>query len=406
MNKKLLKEILGWQAESRKEEEQIIPNLISYLDKLNKNKDLLIEQDTHGNVYVTKGKDPLYPCIVSHLDQVHKYAPNKKIIENDGYLIAFDGAKQVGTGGDDLVGVFVCLEVLKTYDNIKVVFFVAEEVGCIGSNACDLTFFEDCQFIGQADRKGNADFINHSNGVKLFDEEFSSYVAPILVKYNYKECIGVATDAGALSKRGVNIACFNISSGYYNAHTSTEFVCIDEVEVCLNIICDIIDNTDKQFKYVRPVYTPTYNNTYKPKSNFYKNLYEAFKKSPKYVSSNKMSYAYSIAVEFFEDFIKDYDKFIDLYQPDYPYVTDQLEEYLELLTTEFNQTKIVGIPNTPNTLSNQLKMFDSDCLHKNVKFDNSMQQSYCMDCFSYIEEGEAYYDNDSLDPLKRQAGYY
>ena len=79
-NEKLLIEVLGWQSESNKEQEQIVPTLSAYLEALNLRMkgSLTIENDTHGNIYVTKGKTSLYPCIVSHLDQVHKYAENKK----------------------------------------------------------------------------------------------------------------------------------------------------------------------------------------------------------------------------------------------------------------------------------------------------------------------------------------
>jgi putative aminopeptidase FrvX len=99
-NEELLIEVLGWQAESSKEKEQITSNLLEKLAQIST--ELFIEEDTHGNIYVTKGKADLYPCIVSHLDQVHKFAPNKTIIKNGDYLLAFDGAKQVGTGGDRL----------------------------------------------------------------------------------------------------------------------------------------------------------------------------------------------------------------------------------------------------------------------------------------------------------------
>jgi hypothetical protein len=101
-NEKLLIEILGWQSESRREQEQIIPQLITYLNALNIDNSLLIEKDTHGNIYVTKGRTNLYPCVVSHLDQVHRYNANKTIIRNGDYLLAFNGAEQIGTGGDRL----------------------------------------------------------------------------------------------------------------------------------------------------------------------------------------------------------------------------------------------------------------------------------------------------------------
>jgi len=406
-NEELLIEILGWQSESRKEEEQIIPQLTTYLNALNIDNSLLIEKDTHGNIYVTKGRTDLYPCVVSHLDQVHRYNANKTIIRNGDYLLAFDGAEQIGTGGDDLVGVFMCLNLLDECDNIKVVFFVSEEIGCIGSNACDLDFFQDCKFIGQADRKGNADFINYSNGVQLFDEEFSNFAKPILEIYKYKECTGIATDAGALSKRNVGIACFNISCGYHNPHGTKEYVRVSEVKTCFNIFCEIISNADKQFKYIRAEKHMSYSKTSSKTHPLYTQLYDRFKKHPKYVKSQKLSYAYNLAINFFTDLIDGYDSLVDNVQPDYPYMSDMIAEYLEHLDyveTEEKLEKKDVITNTP--LSSQLNLFDDNCKHRNVKYDNTMTQYYCMDCFNYVDDKSTFYDQETLGNYKWNQGYY
>jgi hypothetical protein len=408
-NEKLLIEVLGWQSESNKEQEQIVPTLNAYLDALNLRMkgSLKIENDTHGNIYVTKGKGSLYPCIVSHLDQVHKYAQNKTIFQNGDYLLAFDGPRQVGTGGDDLVGVFMCLQLLEDYNFIKVVFFVAEEVGCIGSSACDLSFFDDCMFIGQADRKNNSDFINYSNGVQLFGEEFSTFVAPVLKDYNYKECVGIATDAGCLSKRNVGIACFNISCGYYNPHTSTEYVSIKDVTNCYNVICDIISNSDKRFLYTRP--TITYGS--KPaeaKSELYEALYEGFKKSKLYVNNPKHTYAYGKAFDYVIALIEERDIATAANDYDFP-IEHMLLDYIDEMNvtneemTQYNQS-FAPIDNKEANFK-QLDLFLdklSPCTHKDTMWDTGMQQSYCLECFNYIDEKDAYYSNN----FSQGRGYY
>ena len=377
----LLIKILNWQSESRKEEQQIIPNLIEYLSTAFHKNEIKVENDTHGNVFVTKGKADLYPCIVSHLDQVHKFAENKKIIKNGDYLLAFDGHKQVGTGGDDLVGVFMCLSFLKSVDNIKVAFFVAEEVGCVGSNACDLNFFSDCMFIGQADRRGNTDFIDYSNGVKLFDNEFADFVSPIIKKYNYSFTSGTSTDAGCLSKRNVGIACFNISSGYYLAHYSTEYVSITDVKRCYDIIAEIIKTADKQFNYT---YAPEIRKTAVTEidNELYKLLYSEFVKTDFYIKSNKMSYAYSKAIQFVTKLIEDAEAYIDTsYGAEVPLISDMLYEYLQEKELAQQEKEIKATPSN----TSQLSMFDN-CNHRNARYDLTMGQSYCMDCFSYIDE--------------------
>ena len=410
-NEKLLIEVLGWQSESNKEQEQIVPTLNAYLEALNlkmKGK-LKIENDTHGNIFVTKGEASLYPCIVSHLDQVHRYAQNKTIFQNGDYLLAFDGPRQVGTGGDDLVGVFMCLQLLEDYNFIKVVFFVAEEVGCVGSSACDLSFFDNCMFIGQADRKNNSDFINYSNGVQLFGEEFSTFVAPVLKDYNYKECVGIATDAGCLSKRNVGIACFNISCGYYNPHTSTEYVSIKDVTNCYNVICDIISNSDKRFLFTRP--TVTYGSKAKePKSELYEALYEGFKKSKFYVKSDKMYYAYSKALDYVVDLIEQRDIAYIEFAEDYPPLEHVLLDYMdEMDAIEVEQKGYVqSFPPVDNKDANfkQLDLFmdklGTPCSHRDTMWDTAMEKTYCCECFNYIEETDSYYDNN----FSKGRGYY
>ena len=81
--------------------------------------------DDLGNIYITKGKADVYPCVVAHTDTVHDIYKGYKVYEVEGNFVAFDSAtmQQVGTGGDDKVGLWICLEMLRSYDNIKICFF-------------------------------------------------------------------------------------------------------------------------------------------------------------------------------------------------------------------------------------------------------------------------------------------
>jgi hypothetical protein len=314
----------------------------------------------------------------------------------------------------DLVGVFMCLQLLEDYNFIKVAFFVSEEVGCVGSRACDLSFFNDCMFIGQADRKGNADFINYSNGVQLFGEEFSTFVSPVLKDYNYKECAGIATDAGALSSRNVGIACFNISCGYYNPHTSSEYVSIKDVLNCYNVICDIISNADQRFLYTRPVVT--YGSKVKEKKSvLYEMLYEGFKNSTHYIKSDKMYYAYSRAMDYIVELIEQHDLAIDeiadAYEEEFPHIEISLIEYMEQVNEAIEEKKQANVKLDsanwmPASQGKQLDMFSTPssatCSHKDTMYDTGMEQTYCLECFSYIDEKDSYYSNS----LSKGRGYY
>ena len=193
-----------------------------------------VEIDKHDNIYITKGKADVYPCVVAHTDTVHDIYKGYKVYEVEGNFVAFDSAtmQQVGTGGDDKVGLWVCLEMLRSYDNIKICFFAQEEIGCVGSTMADAKFFDDVGYVFECDRKGNSDFVQTSSGVKMFGKKFKKAITKTLTEYNYKITDGGLTDVHEIAQIA-NIACANMSCGYYNPHSKQEFVNIDDaVHTC------------------------------------------------------------------------------------------------------------------------------------------------------------------------------
>jgi len=201
------------------------------------------ETDPFGNIFVIKGSADIYPCVVAHMDTVHNMESDFKLFASDGkwFAMNMDSCRQVGIGGDDKVGIFMCLKALLSFKNIKVVFFSREEIGCIGSSKCDMSFFDDVSIVLQADRNGSHDFINHSNGVELFDEHFEELINPLLKMYGYTQQYGTSTDAGELKFRGLNVACANISCGYYKAHTSGEYIVLEDMMACWLLMYDILN---------------------------------------------------------------------------------------------------------------------------------------------------------------------
>ena len=194
-------------------------------------------------LYVIKGQSATYPCVVAHLDQVqNNHSSDFDVIEYQNYLIGFSASSknQQGLGADDKNGIWVALECLKHFDNIKIAFFTEEEIGCIGSSKADISFFDDCRFILQADRKGSSDFITNASCTDLCSEEFKNAV--LSLGYGYAENHGLMTDVLELKESGVNVSCANFSCGYYGAHTDSEITSIIELENCKNLFFDIIEN--------------------------------------------------------------------------------------------------------------------------------------------------------------------
>ena len=123
------------------------------------------QMDSKGNIYLTKGSEKMtqgeyYPCVVSHIDTVHKNHTNLiknnerlEIKESEGILTAIHPKTglQTGIGGDDKCGVFVCLSLFDHFDILKGAFFVEEEIGMKGSKEADEEFFSNVGYAIQFD---------------------------------------------------------------------------------------------------------------------------------------------------------------------------------------------------------------------------------------------------------------
>lgn len=226
--------------------------MVLYLDKELRKLKLDYQIDAVGNILVVKGKTNLYPCVVSHMDTVHNFVPDFRVykdIDDDDVLFAMNGKQRVGIGGDDKCGVFACLYLLKTMPQIKVVFFSREENGCKGSTNINKEFFVDCRYLIQLDRRGSGDFIQTYWGNKTVSHEFSSEIGVMKKKYKYRNKIGTVTDVMKLWNNKVGVSCINLSCGYYNPHTESEYISIKDLWHSVKFTEEII-NTMKPKRYV------------------------------------------------------------------------------------------------------------------------------------------------------------
>lgn len=207
------------------------------------------ETDEHGNLYVIKGEGD-YPCVVAHMDQVQDIRSNdfKCFVCGDTILGFSPSSKmQEGLGADDKNGIFIALECLRKFDNIKLVFFTDEERGTIGSSYADVSFFDDCRFVIQCDRKGNSDFVENIYTTSLCSEEFIHDTE--MEKFGYAPHTGGLTDVYALSQNGLAVSCCNMSCGYYHPHTDNEVTSITDLENCRDFVFHIIENCKKKYPH-------------------------------------------------------------------------------------------------------------------------------------------------------------
>ena len=258
MNLDFLKEVLSLPSISG-DESMVRDYIIEYA----KTNGIEYYTDKKGNLYLTKGvldsTDEYFPCVVSHMDTVHR--SHRNLIENKvrltikednlGWLTAHhpETDKQTGIGGDDKCGVYVCLELFKNFDKLKGAFFVEEEIGMLGSKESDDRFFENVGYAIQFDAPSSNWITEVCSGVKLFDEDFKTEIKGVLNESGYnKFSIDPFTDVNQLAKK-YDFNCLNLGCGYYRQHSDSEYVIISEVEDSLKAGIQLINKLGTN-KYV------------------------------------------------------------------------------------------------------------------------------------------------------------
>ena len=191
-----------------------------------------------------------YPCIIAHLDQVQEHHPTDFIaIETRDLIFGYSPKKKkfCGLGADDKNGIWLALKCLQRFDEIKVAFFVGEEVGCIGSSKANMDFFDDCRFVIQPDRRGSQDLVTSISGLTLCSDEFIKDIQPQM--FGYTETDGLMTDIEQLKEQGLDVSCINLSCGYYEPHTDNEYTDKNDLLNCLRFIEHIITNCKKTYRH-------------------------------------------------------------------------------------------------------------------------------------------------------------
>lgn len=243
---RLLKKLYAIHSPSGKED-KMIAFLVSYLKSL---PGVKLGRDSYGNLYAWKGESESYPCSVAHLDQVQRNHPRDfRAIETRDIIFGFSAKEHsiCGLGADDKNGIIICLEAIKKYDCMKVVFFKEEETGCHGSSRAEMKFFDDCRFVIQCDRRGNSDLITNIGCSDLCSEKFIQDIDP--EKWGYKEETGMMTDVETLKERGLSVSAINMSCGYYNPHTDEEITVKRDLEKCWHLVQHIIEDCTEPYPH-------------------------------------------------------------------------------------------------------------------------------------------------------------
>lgn len=246
LNFGLLKKLYSIHSPSG-QETRMIKFLVSYLKTL---PGVELGKDKHGNLYAWKGESQTYPCVVCHIDQVQRtHSKDFKAIETRDIIFGYSAMNHQfeGLGADDKNGILICLESLRKYDVMKCVFFREEETGCKGSSNCEMSFFNDCRFVIQPDRRGNSDLITSIGCIDLCSEKFIRDIDP--EEWGYTETTGMMTDVEALKEQGLPVSAVNISTAYFNAHTSEEITVKRDLVKCWRFVQHIIEDCTEVYPH-------------------------------------------------------------------------------------------------------------------------------------------------------------
>lgn len=265
-----LKEVLSIPTKSREEDLMIeylteILTSMGYTDVSNFDSDTHdgnhFKVDEYGNIYVTKGKADFYPCFVSHTDTVHSIDHGLTVIETkdeENNLTVLTGVnkdtlKPSGIGGDNKCGIFLCLEMLDTFENVKIAFFVSEEIGCQGSRHADPKFFSNVGYAIQYDSpEGNSmSYTLMSKPLFIKESDFGDKVSDLILESGIdKWAYHPYTDIWQLMEK-FSFSCLNLAAGYYNMHRDNEYVIVEDVQNSYELGVKLVEELGENF-YDRP----------------------------------------------------------------------------------------------------------------------------------------------------------
>ena len=200
-----------------------------------------------GYIYA-KGTVPV--LLTAHMDTVHK-EPVKDFYEyydenKNQHIIS----SPQGIGGDDRCGIYMILEIIKEH-KCSILFCEDEETGGIGGKKfCKtdlINELKDMKYLIELDRKGKNDAV-------FYDCENDDFTKFIENNTGYKEAYGSFSDISNLSP-ACKIASVNFSCGYYNAHTTSEYVIIEEMFNTIETVKKLLTIECEQFEYIEKVYS-------------------------------------------------------------------------------------------------------------------------------------------------------
>lgn len=197
--------------------------------------------DPHGNVHVTVGTpDILWSC---HTDTVHRTDGRQQVSQIYDRIVLTPGSTSACLGGDDTVGVYLCLSMIAAGRSGHYIFHRGEECGGVGSRALAAStphLLAGSRYAIALDRAGTGDIVTSQCGRRCCSDVFAESLAQALAPTfrhtdRYHPAAGTYTDTHEY--RHLIPECTNLSVGYTRAHSPTEVVDTRHVARLLHALC-------------------------------------------------------------------------------------------------------------------------------------------------------------------------
>lgn len=192
-----------------------------------------------GQWYVfAQGTAPV--CLVAHMDTVHAKPPTR---------VFYDHVNKVmwspdGLGADDRAGVWAILKILDRGYRPSVLFTDLEESGGMGAQEAGRQVAPDgIKYMVEIDRRGAHDAVFYSED----GQEFKDYIQA----FGFKPAVGSFSDISFLMSDW-GIAGVNVSAGYYNEHSTSEHLFVNELLRSVDKVIQMIEAS-----YDAPVFKHT-----------------------------------------------------------------------------------------------------------------------------------------------------
>lgn len=253
--------------------------LVSFVVLWARRNNIQYEFDDYGNVYLTKGElneGEFYPCVTAHLDTVQTkqktYAQvglnlnvKTRLSSSKKHEIYVDG---MGIGGDDKAGVLIGLSMFNHVDKLKAAFFLQEEIGCKGSEKMNIEWFKNVGYVIGYDSPDLNRAAYACSGVKLFSKAFfKEYMEDVCKEHGLTKFHSEPFTDVKIIREKTNIMCMNFGTGYYCAHSSTEYCVIEDMDNACRMghaLINKIGNTEHKLEHKGSTYswTKTVNGAY------------------------------------------------------------------------------------------------------------------------------------------------